>query len=226
MDAACVGAHPGDFARQSRALLITSPTGAKIAGNLASTCRRPINRRIHDARRRLMGNATFVQEHRESGAGGKVSIELMDPAKDRPIKVWRFRDQSVISIGRSPDCNVEISDLYVSRLHAEIHSLCGRWMLRSLGRNGVLVHGHPIKEMEFDENLTFRLGGSGPTLRFRGDGEANDFGATIGYDAVQAEMFRLDVGELVRQVQEVSAAPYFDRLQEAAKRIKQRREAN
>lgn len=155
----------------------------------------------------------------------EVAIELLDPAKGRAIRVWRFAGQDVISIGRAADRHVEINELYVSRLHAEIHAVGGGWLLRSLGKNGVVVHGQPISEMAFDENLTFRLGPGGPMLRFRGDGDVNDFVATVGYDSIQSEMFRLDAGELAKDVQAVASAPYFDRLQQAARNMRKRRES-
>jgi pSer/pThr/pTyr-binding forkhead associated (FHA) protein len=178
---------------------------------------------INREKQSVVGEGTRVPQPEPSRKSPDVAIELIDPAKGRPIRVWRFSNEPVISIGRAADRHVEINELYVSRLHAEIHAVDGRWMLRSLGRNGVMVHGQVISEMSFDENLTFRLGASGPTLRFRGDGDVNDFVATIGYDVVQQEMFRLDAGELVREVQAVASAPYFDKLQQAAREMKKRR---
>src|SRR5262245_23205852 len=98
---------------------------------------------------------------------GPVTVQLLDPGSGRSMKSWRFVGQSRITIGRSPDQDVEISDPYVSRQHASLILREGQWVLVSQGRNGIVVANQLVLEYPVDVDVNFRLGAEGPTLRFR-----------------------------------------------------------
>ena len=76
----------------------------------------------------------------------EVVVQLYDPARSSPVKTWRFTGRSSLTIGRSDERDVEISDPYVSRLHAELVWRDGKWLLLAHGRNGVLVSSRPVTE--------------------------------------------------------------------------------
>ncbi len=95
-----------------------------------------------------------------------VAIQLLDSALGRPVRSWQFDGKAMISIGRADDRDVQISDPYVSRTHAELRFKSGCWTLASLGRYGVLIQGKTITEVPIEKETTFRLGSEGPTLRF------------------------------------------------------------
>lgn len=69
-------------------------------------------------------------------------------------------------IGRLPDCDVVLSDGNVSRRHAEVLHLDGRWVVRDLGStNGTRVNGVPVagqRELQAGDELS--LGNS--VMRF------------------------------------------------------------
>ena len=95
-----------------------------------------------------------------------VVVELLDHSAGRPLKTWKFPARPRISIGRDPSQDVEISDPFVSRAHAELEWREDEWVLVSRGRHGVLVENRLITEYPVPSEVTFRLGSGGPTLRF------------------------------------------------------------
>jgi len=58
----------------------------------------------------------------QSDDKGEVAIHLIDAQSGRPINSWTFAQKEKITIGRSPDQDVELSDPYVSRNHASIQN--------------------------------------------------------------------------------------------------------
>ncbi|MDX1947050.1 MAG: FHA domain-containing protein [Pirellulaceae bacterium] len=161
-----------------------------------------------------------------------VVVQLFDPTLDRSLKSWNFHEAMQINIGRGEDCDVEISDPYVSRRHARIERRGEEWVLVSLGRNGVLLDGDLITEKSLPAECTFRLGPSGPTIRFRdvagprgtptGSG---DILATICFDTTLMPIFELDKQKLNEDVGAIAEGDYFQTLQQKAKLLRQKRDA-
>ncbi|HTQ39774.1 MAG TPA: FHA domain-containing protein [Pirellulales bacterium] len=154
-----------------------------------------------------------------------AAIHLMDSALGRPIRSWQFSGQPLISIGRADDRDVQISDPYVSRNHAELRNQCGQWSLVSLGRHGVIVQGETIAEIPIQGETTFRLGSSGPTLRFDPRAPHADNRMTMMFDSTVGEnMFELDHSKLQREVAEIADGDYFLELQRRAQQLRQQRQ--
>lgn len=66
-------------------------------------------------------------------------------------------------IGRHSDCAVCIRDNVVSRYHAELYLVDGRWWIKDLNSaNGVIFNGKRIKRAPLTGNDRFQLGNSGP----------------------------------------------------------------
>lgn len=155
---------------------------------------------------------------------GEVEVQLLDPTSGRTIKSWTFNEQAQITIGRSPDASVEVSDPYVSRNHANIVHQAGEWRLISLGRNGIVVANQLVAEYPVASDVTFRLGLEGPTLRFRTTAEQkNAISATICFDTLPAPMFQLDDTKLKNDVVEIADGDYFQSLQQRAKHLRKQR---
>ena len=160
-----------------------------------------------------------------------VAVHLMDSALGRPIRTWNFTSKQLITIGRADECDVQISDPYVSRNHAELRAAGGNWSLVSLGRHGVLIQGETITEIPLTAETIFRLGSSGPTLRFDLTAPASESPAapsdnrmTMMFDATLVEnLFELDHSKLDREVSEIADADYFQQLQERAKQLREQR---
>jgi FHA domain len=161
----------------------------------------------------------------------RIRIELLDPSSGRPMNCWKFNEKSLITIGRSPEQDVEITDPYVSRHHASLVCREGSWFLVSFGRHGVLVSNQLVNEHAAGNELFFRLGVQGPAFRFSVSQEAEDIGATYvatAADTSQFELdearFALDEARLQREVGEVVESEYFQKLQRLAKEMRSQRE--
>jgi hypothetical protein len=167
-----------------------------------------------------------MQEPSESSDVGKISIQLLDPSSGTPINSWTFQNKVHISIGRAPDQDVAIGNPYVSRNHANIEYREGSWLLISTGRNGVIVSNEFVKELILENDLQFRMGVEGPTLKFSDRSEKSEFGATIDFSAEMCPQFELDRNHLSRDVQEVEQGEYFQNLQRMAKLLRSQRNAS
>jgi len=153
----------------------------------------------------------------------EVVVQLLDAARGSPVKTWRFVGRASITIGRAGDQDVEISDPYVSRLHAEVAWREGKWMLISHGRNGVLVANRPITEFPVQADVIFQLGSSGPTFRFRFAVEDDNSRHTLDSDLEPLPDFQLDASRLRAEVGEIEGGDYFRKLLDQAKTLRHKR---
>jgi pSer/pThr/pTyr-binding forkhead associated (FHA) protein len=166
-----------------------------------------------------------MSESSTSETAPKVAVHLQDTSLGRPIQSWRFEGKSLITIGRGEERDVQISDPYVSRLHAELRYANGCWLLVSLGRSGVQVHGHAIQEFAVRGDTTFRLGSDGPTLSFHPAVAGSDHRATMMFDATMNEnLFDLDRSKLDRDVSDVTGEGFFQELQKRVKKLREERQ--
>lgn len=157
---------------------------------------------------------------------GEVVLQLLDSSSGRPIKAWTFKNQAEITIGRSPDQLVDISDPYVSRSHARLDFRDGKWLLVSLGRNGVVIANQLVTEYPVELDVSFRLGKEGPTMRFRTSAEQEKIGATINSDTLPEFLFQLDEQKLQTEVGEISEGDYFQNLQARAEHMRRNRKVD
>jgi len=76
-----------------------------------------------------------------------------------------LRFTSSFHIGRERGCEVEIADAHVSRRHAEVSLVNGRWIIRDLqSSNGLFVNGRQIDAAPIGDGIDATLGADGPTL--------------------------------------------------------------
>jgi len=156
----------------------------------------------------------------------EVTVQLLDPAYRRPIKTWKFVDRKSIRIGRGDDVDVEISDAYVSRVHAELLHRNGQWNLISRGRNGVLVGSQTITELPCNGEVVFRLGSAGPSLRFNTAKVVEAASATLCFDADSNPLLQLDETKLQDEVAQITSDDYFQKLQQKVKELRKHRMTN
>lgn len=154
----------------------------------------------------------------------EVLVQLLDAALGRVLKTWAFRGRPSISIGRQRECDVEINDPYVSRLHAEFQFRDGAWAMISRGRNGIIVSNQRVEEMAIQSEVTFQLGSAGPLLRFALEHQDSVLGNTLCFDTQPAPAFALDQKQLREEVGQIADADDFQRLREQAKRLRARRD--
>lgn len=152
-----------------------------------------------------------------------VSIHLLDSTFERPTKTWRFDEKTAISIGRADDCDVEITDPYVSRLHALLEYADGKWKLLSKGRNGVLVHNRPVEEFAVESDTIFRLGPNGPGLKFQLSAFEAESSRTLCFDTLPVGFLGIDRRKVENEVESIAQGDYFQTLKEKAELLRRQR---
>ena len=156
-------------------------------------------------------------------SASEVVVQLLDPTYRRPIKTWKFTDRISITIGRGDDLDVEISDAYVSRIHAELVLRVDQWILVSRGRNGVLVGTQPITELPVAGEVTFRLGSAGPLLRFNNGTDTEENSATFCFAADSIPLALVNEAKVQQEVSQITSDDYFQKLQHKAKELRRQR---
>jgi hypothetical protein len=162
----------------------------------------------------------------DGGSGGlprEVIVQLLDPTYRRPVKTWSFRGHTTISIGREAERDVEVSDPYVSRLHAELILKDRAWVLVAKGRNGVIVNARPITELVVDSDVVFRLGAAGPALRFSTAASEEEHSSTLCFDTETMPVAIVDKTRLREDVGEITSGDYFQKLQQKVEELRRQR---
>lgn len=101
-----------------------------------------------------------------------VTLSLLHPQQNTPLQQWRFEDESVIRIGRSPDNHVVLNDLLVSRHHVELRRISSSknhssWQLINQGTNGTFLDGVLVSQSLVADNSLIQLARGGPILKFQ-----------------------------------------------------------
>jgi pSer/pThr/pTyr-binding forkhead associated (FHA) protein len=158
-----------------------------------------------------------------SNPNRSLAVQLVDTASGRIVQVWEFEDRDTISIGRAPERDVTIADPYVSRHHAELRRRDGQWTLVALGRHGVLVGGKDIAEAPVGDGTAFRLGGSGPLLRFYCSPlSEQELTLSGGHDPGEL-LPQINAGKRDEEVRGIVETDYFQKLQQRARDMRQQR---
>jgi FHA domain-containing protein/zinc ribbon protein len=70
-----------------------------------------------------------------------------------------FPEGETSLIGRSPDCDIFLDDVTVSRKHAELSHAGDRWTIRDLGSlNGTFVNRKRIESAELEDDDELQIG--------------------------------------------------------------------
>ncbi len=78
-----------------------------------------------------------------------------------------FSFKKIFRIGRDEDCQIQVQDSSISRVHAEVYFSEGRWWIRDLNSaNGILVDGKRVDRLPLLRPTKIELGADGPVLSF------------------------------------------------------------
>ncbi len=84
-------------------------------------------------------------------------------------RAWTVQPGDGLMIGRSAQCQISITDPRISRMHVELASRDGAWILRCVGSNGTYVEGQRLPQVvSITGPLTVRLSdpADGPAISF------------------------------------------------------------
>ena len=161
-----------------------------------------------------------------------VVLELLDTAQGATMMTWRL-EQPHIRIGRASENDVVVGDSTVSRLHVELRLEAGAWRLYNRGRNGVLFQGEPVTDGWLSSGDVFRLGRTGPRLRFSSlagedpspQGSGTQTANEIAAWARQKEAVKLELDAQAQQraVDDIVNHEFFQQLQSRARALRARR---
>lgn len=156
-------------------------------------------------------------------AGG-VCLLLLDSAQGKPIQTWRFSDQREITIGREDGNDVVISDPHVSRHHVTLYAADDCWMLASRGRHGTLIDDRLVAEAVLRPGVVFRLGPTGPMLRFDQGKAASSVSMTMDQiDPDAIALLELDHERSRSEADRIAGGALFDELLQQSQRMRSAR---
>jgi membrane-bound lytic murein transglycosylase D len=108
-----------------------------------------------------MTDQNTVNTHSPSLRPVRVELQRSGAQKVEYVFSGPFR------IGRDPRCDIQVQDVTVSRFHAAVVSIGGRWWVEDLqSGNGVYVDGHRVERAPVENLMRIQLGPAGPVLSF------------------------------------------------------------
>lgn len=101
-----------------------------------------------------------------------VTLSLLHPGQNTTLKEWKFTDESIIRIGRSPDNDVILTEPSVSRHHLELRKTNSlpnpsAWQVINQGTNGTFVDGILVAQSAITDGCLLQLAKGGPILKFQ-----------------------------------------------------------
>jgi hypothetical protein len=110
--------------------------------------------------------ASFVEGEEEIAPGpapGEATLVLLDG--DKAARTFRLH-KDVVTLGRLPECDIQLPDAGASRQHARISRHDGQWVLTDLGStNGTLVNDEVAQERTLQDGDRITIGET--VLEFR-----------------------------------------------------------
>jgi serine/threonine protein kinase, bacterial len=99
-----------------------------------------------------------------------ITLTLLHSQLRTPQRHWSFTAKPVIRVGRSPDNDIVMADILVSRHHLEILYQINldkgnRWCLKSRGVNGTFLDGKLVANGVLTHGSVIQLGPTGPILK-------------------------------------------------------------
>lgn len=155
----------------------------------------------------------------------QITVHLLDSAQGHPLQSWKFDDRDSLTMGRSPDNDIVVTDPYVSRSHAYLKFDGDQWRLISLSRQQIFFEGQVLPEVPVGDGTVCRLGPHGCYLKFDQAGAQQDERSTISFDATLMPVFKLDREKMQQEVSQIADAPYFQQLKDAVRQRREQRQA-
>jgi hypothetical protein len=153
----------------------------------------------------------------------RVILYLLDSAQGHPLQTWTFEGRDSVTLGRSEDNDVVVTDPYVSRSHAYLKLENNRWTLTSISQQRISYQGELWNELPLKEGTVFRLGQNGCHLRFGDVHEQPKNLSTISFDPQTMPVFQLDRDKMEQEVGQISSGQFFKQLQDTARSMREQR---
>lgn len=151
----------------------------------------------------------------------QITVHLLDSAQGHPLQTWTFENRESVTLGRSPENDIVVTDPYVSRSHAYLKFDRSQWRLMAISRQMIFHEGRTWPEVPVYDGTVCRLGPHGCYLRFvQADAQQNEQ-ATISGSGISIPNLKLDRARMEQEVSQIADEPYFQRLKDA---MRQRRE--
>ncbi|MBF2029444.1 MAG: protein kinase [Oscillatoriales cyanobacterium C42_A2020_001] len=107
-----------------------------------------------------------------------VTLTLLHLPDPKPVRHWRFAQETLIRIGRAPENHIILNNPIVSRFHAELRRIdlprradsqtpIQGWQLINHSVNGTFVNGEAIAQGILEDEVLIQLAQEGPVLRFQ-----------------------------------------------------------
>lgn len=107
-----------------------------------------------------------------------VTLTLLHLPDPKPVRHWRFAEETLIRIGRAPENHIILNNPIVSRFHAELRRIdlprratsqrpVQGWQIINHSANGTFVNGEAIAQGILEDEALIQLAQDGPVLRFQ-----------------------------------------------------------
>jgi hypothetical protein len=149
-----------------------------------------------------------------------VVMYLLDSEQGHPLQYWSFEGEPLITIGRAAENDIVFPHPGVSRSHAYMRSDGGEWTVVSLSQQGIYYSLHKLMELRLQPGMVFRLGSSGPCLRFGAAADGSDALTTLGVSRDQQPVLTLDLKKVHTDVTKVTEEHSFQRVMTALQRLR------
>ncbi|MCI0332925.1 MAG: FHA domain-containing protein [Planctomycetes bacterium] len=148
-------------------------------------------------------------------------IHLLDSAQGNTLQAWRFSNHEIVTIGRDANNDIVAADPQVSRSHARLVQQNDNWTLFSTGRHGTLINDRLVTEAVLQPQTVFRLGASGPMLRFDVDTRQPHRSETLeNIDTDLIASLAVDEQRKQREVDQIAENTLFRELQERSRQLR------
>ncbi len=129
------------------------------AANFCARCGALLEREGGDAETTLSYTPEHLTEEAASGVEGVEGPALVVRAGGgRSGEVFSLQREET-SVGRSPDCDIFLDDVTVSRRHAVIREQDGRFVVEDLGSlNGTFLNRHRIEQAPLSDDDEVQIG--------------------------------------------------------------------
>ena len=152
-----------------------------------------------------------------------IVIQLLDPVAGHSLQTWSFESSTHLTIGRSGECDVVLTDPYVSRSHAYLSYDENGWKLIAISERRLVSEGKSQAEFLVSEGFVCRLGSHGCFLRF-GFKQERPSRQTIEFDEGFVAELALDREKMAREVDQIAGGEYFQNLKLAARKLRSERQ--
>ncbi len=129
------------------------------AANFCARCGAPLEHEASDAEKTLSYTPEALAEEAATGVEGVEGPALVvRSGGGRSGEVFPLRGQRT-TVGRSPDCDIFLDDVTVSRTHAVITEEAGRFVIEDLGSlNGTFLNRQRIEQAPLTDDDEVQIG--------------------------------------------------------------------